>query len=76
MQKIPAEMRQISEMYFLTFLFVLSVEGLMNINKDILVIFRFLSCLTLIDSIIFILVLVYLSLVRMSKCSFLTLFHF
>ena len=47
MQKIPAEMRQISEMYFLTFLFVLSVEGLMNINKDILVIFRFLSCLTL-----------------------------
>ena len=47
MQKIPAEMRQISEMYFLTFLFVLSVEGLMNINKDILVIFRFLPCLTL-----------------------------
>ena len=76
MQKIPAEMRQISEMYFLTFLFVLSVEGLLNINKDILVIFRFLSCLTLIDSIIFILVLVYLSLVRMPKCSFLTLFHF
>ena len=50
MQKIPAEMRQISEMYFLTFLFVLSVEGLMNINKDILVIFRFLSCLTLITN--------------------------
>ena len=40
MQKIPAEMRQISEMFF-TFLFVLSIEELMNINKDILVIFRF-----------------------------------
>lgn len=40
MQKIPAEMRQISEM-FLTFLFVLSIEELTNINNNILVTLRF-----------------------------------
>lgn len=46
MQKIPAEMRQISEIFFLTFLFVLSVEA-NGVIRTSWLFFRFLSCLTL-----------------------------
>lgn len=45
MQTLSAEMKQISDM-FLTFYLYVSMEELMNTNNNILLIFRFWSCVT------------------------------